>query len=74
MTKEEALLRVLNNLFVNPDNIEVATEILLGLEHLGFVLAPKEPTPEMVEAARKHHEGEPYLPYSLYKAMIGAVK
>lgn len=35
-------------------------------------LVPAEPTPEMVEAARAHHEGEAYLPYSLYTAMIAA--
>lgn len=36
----------------------------------GFVLVPVEPTPGMIAAARDHHEGEPYLPRSLYKAMI----
>jgi len=35
-------------------------------------LVPVEPTPEMVEAAREHHEGEAYLPVSLYKAMFAA--
>lgn len=37
-----------------------------------YKLVPAEPTPEMVEAARDQHEGEPYLPVSLYKAMINA--
>ena len=38
----------------------------------GWKLVPVEPTPKMVEAAREHHEGEAYLPFSLYKAMIAA--
>ena len=38
----------------------------------GWRLVPIEPTPKMVEAAREHHEGEAYLPFSLYKAMIAA--
>lgn len=38
----------------------------------GRKLVPVEPTPEMVGAAREHHEAEAYLPFSLYKAMIAA--
>lgn len=37
-----------------------------------YKLVPLEPTPEMVEAAREHHEGEAYLPVSVYKAMLAA--
>lgn len=37
-----------------------------------YKLVPVEPTPEMVEAAREHHEGEAYLPVRLYKAMLAA--
>lgn len=37
-----------------------------------YILVPMEPTADMVEAARENHEGEPYLPVSLYKAMIAA--
>lgn len=37
-----------------------------------YKLVPVEPTMEMIEAARKHHEGEAYLPVSLYKAMLAA--
>lgn len=37
-----------------------------------YKLVPVEPTQEMVEAARQHHEGEAYLPVSLYKAMLAA--
>ena len=35
-------------------------------------LVPLEPTEAMIEAARDQHEGEPYLPASLYKAMLAA--
>ena len=38
----------------------------------GYVLVPVEPTPEMLRAAREHHEGEAYLPVSLYRAMLAA--
>lgn len=38
----------------------------------GYVLVPVEPTPEMVASAREHHEGSPYLPIGLYRAMIAA--
>lgn len=34
--------------------------------------AIREPTPAMVDAAREHHEGQPYLPYSLFRSMIDA--
>lgn len=37
-----------------------------------FKLVPLEPTEAMIDAARDHHEGEPYLPVSLYKAMLAA--
>src|SRR3990172_3934865 len=33
---------------------------------------PETPTDEMVKAAGECHEGEAYLPYSLYKAMLAA--
>ena len=36
----------------------------------GWQVVPVEPTREMIEAARQHHEGEAYLPFSLYKAML----
>jgi hypothetical protein len=35
-----------------------------------FKLVPIIPTSEMVHACRLHHEGENYLPYSLYASMI----
>ena len=38
----------------------------------GWKLVPVEPTHDMVYAAREHHEGEPYLPHSLYSAMLAA--
>lgn len=38
----------------------------------GYKLVPVEPTKEMIQAARKEHEGAPILPYSFYKAMIDA--
>lgn len=38
----------------------------------GYKLVPVEPTQEMIQAARKEHEGAPILPYSFYKAMIDA--
>lgn len=34
--------------------------------------AMREPTDAMVDAARAHHEGHPYLPYSLFNSMIDA--
>jgi len=36
------------------------------------VLVPKEPTDAMIASAREHHEGEAYLPVSLYRAMLAA--
>jgi len=36
----------------------------------GFVLMPKKPTNEMIKYARELHEGEAYLPYSLYEAFV----
>lgn len=38
----------------------------------GLVMVPKKPTLEMAVAARLDHEGEAYLPYSLYASMIAA--
>ncbi len=38
----------------------------------GWQLVPKEPTEEMVLAARDSHEGDAYLPSSLYVAMLAA--
>ena len=35
-------------------------------------LVPVEPTPEMITAAKNDHEGESYLPVSLYKSMLAA--
>lgn len=34
--------------------------------------AMTEPTDAMVNAAREHHEGQAYLPYSLFSSMIQA--
>ena len=36
------------------------------------MIVPTKPTNEMLAAARKHHEGEPYLPVALYIAMVEA--
>lgn len=38
----------------------------------GWQLVPIDPTPEMVLSARMHHEGHPYLPVSVYRAMLAA--
>lgn len=38
----------------------------------GWQMVPKEPTGEMIDEARDHHESHHYLPYSLYKAMLSA--
>lgn len=38
----------------------------------GYKIVPIEPTSSMIAAARLHHEGEAYLPVSLYKAMLEA--
>lgn len=36
----------------------------------GWKLVPIELTAEMAQAARDAHEGEAYLPYSIYRAML----
>lgn len=38
----------------------------------GCVVVPVEPTQAMIDAVRSEHEGEPYLPYSLYKSFLKA--
>jgi len=38
----------------------------------GWKLVPVEPTREMIFAAQQYHEGEAYLPFSLYKSMLAA--
>ena len=38
----------------------------------GWQIVPIEPTKEMIDAARDQHEGEKYLPVSLYKSMLAA--
>ena len=38
----------------------------------GWKLVPLEPTAEMAQAARDCHEGESFLPYSIYRAMLAA--
>ena len=38
----------------------------------GKVVVPVEPTQAMIDAVRSEHEGEPYLPYSLYKSFLKA--
>lgn len=38
----------------------------------GWKLVPVEPVWPMIAAAIKHHEGEAFLPVSLYKAMLAA--
>lgn len=38
----------------------------------GWKLVPVEPTKKMIVAARNHHEGEAYLPYSIYTSMLAA--
>ncbi|MNH44574.1 hypothetical protein D3C79_1067730 [compost metagenome] len=38
----------------------------------GFKLVPVELTAEMAHAAREMHEGEAFLPYSIYRAMLAA--
>jgi hypothetical protein len=38
----------------------------------GWKLVPEEPTLEMIKAAHAHHEGEAWLPHSLYTAMLAA--
>ena len=38
----------------------------------GKVVVPVEPTQAMLDAVRSEHEGEPYLPHSLYKSFLKA--
>lgn len=40
----------------------------------GFVLMPKNPTDSMIKYAHEHHEGQPYLPYSLYESFVKAAQ
>ena len=35
-----------------------------------MAIVPISPTESMIKAAAKYHEGELYLPYSLYKIMV----
>jgi 2-polyprenyl-3-methyl-5-hydroxy-6-metoxy-1,4-benzoquinol methylase len=46
--------------------------LLAQLASAGLRVVPVDATEPMVTNARKHHEGEPYLPASLYRAMIAA--
>jgi hypothetical protein len=39
---------------------------------VGWKLVPVEPTEAMILAAREHHEGDHYLPVSLWRAMLAA--
>lgn len=38
----------------------------------GWMMVPIEPTAEMAQAARDCYEGESFLPYSIYRAMLAA--
>ena len=38
----------------------------------GWMLVPNIPTPEMIRAARNDHEGNYFLPVSLYQSMLAA--
>lgn len=78
-THKEALERAVikwfdgNKSFVeewHSEQLEAA--IRAYLDARGLVMVPREPTPEMVVAARLDHEGEAYLPYSLYASMLAA--
>lgn len=40
----------------------------------GFVLMPKKPTESMIKYAHEHHEGQAYLPYSLYRSFVKAAQ
>jgi hypothetical protein len=40
----------------------------------GYALVPVEPTEAMLDAAREHHEGEHYLPVSLWRSMLAAAR
>lgn len=40
----------------------------------GYALVPVEPTEAMIVAAREHHEGDHYLPVSLWRAMLAAAE
>lgn len=42
------------------------------LRTAGLTVVPVEPTAEMVTSARLDHEGDAYLPYSLYASMLAA--
>ncbi|WP_155756721.1 hypothetical protein [Acinetobacter nectaris] len=44
------------------------------LESGEFVLMPRKLSENMVLHAHKYHEGEPYLPYSLYESFVEAVE
>lgn len=76
MTHKEALLVARSHLWGEANDVcedVTLTDFLRAyIEARGLVLVPKEPTARMVEDAREAHEGEHYLPYSLYTAMLAA--
>ncbi|WP_315075605.1 hypothetical protein [Acinetobacter guillouiae] len=49
---------------------EFANALLKEATPEGFVLMPIKPTETMVMAVVKEHEGEAFLPYSLYDAYV----
>lgn len=49
-------------------------EYMRKIESGEFVLMPRKLSENMVLHAHKYHEGEPYLPYSLYESFVEAVE
>ena len=49
---------------------EFANALLREATPEGFVLMPIKPTETMVMAVAKEHEGDAFLPYSLYDAFV----
>lgn len=52
--------------------MEKLTQITTTYDPKKWKLVPIELTAEMAQAAREAHEGESYLPYSIYRAMLAA--
>lgn len=68
---------------IMPDNSVMIPALRIALDGMerthqmivppGFKIAPAEASMEMIQAASAHHEGEFYLPASLYKSMMEVI-
>ena len=54
------------------DGEKIVDVILEQLD--GYLLVPKKPTRRMIDAAMKDHEGDAFLPYSIYRSFVKAAQ